>query len=107
MERDKIRLLDWQLNVIRNAFKKTFLINDHLWIFGSRVRLNARGGDIDLYVETSIDDEAAFVNARAAFYALLMVGLGEQKIDIVINRKSLNSDLPIYHIAQSEGVRLL
>ena len=45
-----IRLKDYEIVAITDAFKKLFLPQDHLWIFGSRVDMDKRGGDIDLYI---------------------------------------------------------
>jgi hypothetical protein len=58
----KIRLSPIEIDHIIEAFKKHFPQGDGLWIFGSRVDMQAKGGDIDLYVETSLEDLDALVS---------------------------------------------
>lgn len=101
----KIRLSEKDLNNIISSFKECFTTADHLWIFGSRVHLEKRGGDIDLYVEPQVYESDKIYKARGNFWSMLQDKLGEQKIDIVIKSPSL--DLLIYKIAREEGVQLV
>ncbi len=103
---DKIRLKVADIDSIVAAFKQNFHTDDHLWIFGSRVDLAALGGDIDLYIETNEIDTALITQRRVKFIHAVINSLGEQKIDVVIK---LNHDplvLPIYTVAQQDGVQL-
>jgi predicted nucleotidyltransferase len=52
MMMQEVRLPDKDLDQIKVLFK-SFFNKDHLWLFGSRVNLSKKGGDIDLYIETS------------------------------------------------------
>lgn len=101
----KVRLKPWEIAVIQQAFTKTFLPQDHLWLFGSRVDLTKRGGDIDLYIETIETDMANQRNLERQFYIHLIKELGDQKIDIVI--KSNNTNSVIDQEAQQTGVQLV
>lgn len=101
-----MRLTNQQLEIIIAAFKSKFGPEDHLWLFGSRVDDSKRGGDIDLYVQTLLDVDASLV-AKRGFWTALQLGLGEQKIDIVIHRLSCDFHLPIYDVAQQEGIILV
>lgn len=74
-------------------------------LFGSRVNDNALGGDIDLYIEPEIIDPDAVVDARLNALVQLHKALGEQKIDLVINRRQ-GTALPIYEVAKRTGVVL-
>ncbi len=104
----KVRLSDYDLAQITELFKKYFGSQDHLWVFGSRVDLSKRGGDIDLYIET-IDPIAASANKKRTQYIIaLWDAIGEQKIDIVLNLVAAKPfELPIYKIAREEGVQLV
>lgn len=102
----KVRLKPTELDAIVRAFKRHFSENDHLWIFGSRVDLQARGGDIDLYIETPADAKTA-VASKSKFIIDIWKQIGEQKIDVVINLLKDDFKLPIYDIAIKEGVKLL
>ena len=100
-----IRLSEYYIQTICDVFRRTFPSDNHLWLFGSRTDLSKRGGDIDLYIETTLTDVAKIVDAQYAFVAKLEAQLGEQKIDVVI--KYDDRDLPIYDIARNEGIQLV
>ncbi len=99
-----IRLTDAQVLAICKAFRSCFLLNDKIWLFGSRTNLNKRGGDIDLYIETKKDSQEVS-ESKICFLSKLETTLGEQKIDLVI--RSGNFELPIYNVAKEEGIQLL
>lgn len=103
----KVRLHASVLDVLVLAFQKNFGPNDHLWIFGSRVNLQARGGDIDLYVETPETDANLISQRESKFVISTWKEIGEQRIDVVINMTSSKLQLPIYAIALKNGVQLI
>ena len=49
----------------------------------------------------------AYVDARLRFLTDLYLGLGEQKIDVVIRWLGGNVELPIYEIAKNKGIELV
>jgi len=104
----KVRLSDYDVSQIITLFKKYFGPEDHLWIFGSRVDLTKRGGDIDLYIETK-DPIASSANRKRADYRIALWDvIGEQKIDIVLNLIAAEPyDLLIYKVARAEGIQLV
>jgi|GEM_PF-1709277 len=51
-----MRLTPAQINIIRNATRQNFGQDALIWLFGSRVDDSKRGGDVDLYIETSHRD---------------------------------------------------
>lgn len=79
----------------------------HVWLFGSRVDDQKLGGDIDLYIESEQHDAMELVNAKLSFLASLHQQIGDQKIDVVINRLNTSHDEAIYHVARQTGVQLL
>lgn len=99
-----VRLEAWEMEKIISSFEDCFKENDHLWLFGSRVQLNKRGGDIDLYIEVQHYEAKHILKARDCFWNTLQEQLGEQKIDIVV--RDPIQELYIYHVARKEGVRL-
>lgn len=102
-----MRLTSNEISVIKECFKAQFGEKDHLWLFGSRANNNARGGDIDLYIETeSVTLNEAF-NKKFEFVLSLNMRLGEQKIDIVLNVLTLKNEQPIYRIARETGIQLV
>lgn len=103
----KVRLSDYDLEALEFCFKKHFLADDRLWVFGSRADLSKKGGDIDLYIETyakTIDDA---IKMRAIFLSKFEEIVGEQKIDIVLNMINSPYPLPIHEIAKTKGVRIV
>lgn len=107
MKEKSIRLSSFEINAIKEAFRKNFSSMDHLWLFGSRLDPNARGGDIDLYIETTLQSSQEVLNRRIIFLCDLYEKIGLQKIDVVLNLVSSEVYLPIYEIAKSEGILLL
>ncbi|MBL0319064.1 MAG: nucleotidyltransferase domain-containing protein [Alphaproteobacteria bacterium] len=100
-----MRLSLSEIEVITTVFKKHFWVNDHLWIFGSRVDNSKRGVAIDLYIETAYNPEQA-AGSNILFISDLWIALGEQHIDIVLKLIHSDFDLPIYHVAKKEGIQL-
>jgi hypothetical protein len=49
--KQKIRLPEEDILAIKTVFHQNFHEGDTLWIFGSRVDLAKKGGDIDIYIE--------------------------------------------------------
>jgi len=93
-------------DVISNSFRLCFGVDDHLWLFGSRVNDQKKGGDIDLYVETHLDNDQA-IKSKFSFLRIMKGQIGDQRIDIVLNILTINSPQPIYKIAIAEGIQLV
>lgn len=102
-----VRLSISDMIALEVTFKRVFLPEDSLWLFGSRADLSQKGGDIDLYVETYAHtvDEAA--KMRDEFIYSLEQEIGEQKIDLVLNMINHPYPLPIHQVALAEGVRII
>lgn len=107
MSFSSVRLDILEIENIISTFKMLFRKEDRLWIFGSRVDLNKKGGDIDLYIETNISDVKEINKARIDFITELYYKIGEQKIDVIVHKITDSFSLPIYDIAKQEGVRLV
>lgn len=107
MSYPSIRINPSEIESIVSLFKMFFDGKDHLWIFGSRVDLKKKGGDIDLYIETHISDVQEVNKAKIDFLAKLYHAIGDQKIDVIINRVSHPFSMPIYDLAKQEGVQLV
>lgn len=70
-----------------------------VWLHGSRVRDDARGGDIDLLVLSQRIQLRDKLDVLARLHAVL----GEQKIDLTVARDEAR---PFVRIAKAQGVRL-
>ncbi|HEV2524565.1 MAG TPA: nucleotidyltransferase domain-containing protein [Gammaproteobacteria bacterium] len=102
----QIRLKEFEIKAILKCFARYFLLDDHLWVFGSRVDMQKKGGDIDLYIETNMNSGEVY-KAKMDFLHAVCDKIGEQKIDIVVHIINDNIKLPIYTIAKTEGVQLV
>jgi hypothetical protein len=63
-----MRLSQKYIDIITHTFKKYFLSNDRLLLFGSRVDDSKRGGDIDLYIETHYETADITVEKRYVLF---------------------------------------
>lgn len=101
-----MRLSDQQRSIIHTAVTENFGAGASVWLFGSRVDDAARGGDIDLYIESTTGNAEEIVESKLRFLVSMYKKLGEQKIDVVIRRQGCTDNLPIYNIAKQTGVKL-
>lgn len=102
-----MRLTATQITCIREATTKHFGPASHVWLFGSRVDDQLRGGDIDLYIEPETQDPTLLVDAKLNFLSEMHRRMGDQKIDVVLRRAAFQEELPIYRIAKENGEQLL
>jgi len=100
-----MRLTAHQHTVLKQTLLKYFGSSSELRLFGSRADDSSHGGDIDIYIEPEIYQPDDIVEAKLDALVELHKLLGEQKIDLVINRKS-GIELPIYEIAKQTGITL-
>jgi len=66
---------------------KVFGVQSIVTLFGSRVDDAAKGGDIDLYIET--ENHTNLLEKKIHFLTLLEETFGEQKIDVVFKREEM------------------
>lgn len=73
-------------------------------LFGSRANDSAKGGDIDLLVESdTVVEQPALVAARIG--ALLQLALGDQRIDVLIAAPNV-PEQAIHQVARATGITL-
>ena len=95
-----MRLNNLEQSSIKKAFKDVF--NDgEIYLFGSRVDDNKRGGDIDLYIVPQTEENLR--EKKSLFLSKLYEYIGEQKIDIIIAK---DKSRLIEQEAIKNGVRL-
>jgi predicted nucleotidyltransferase len=102
-----MRLTQKQLDATLQSFRASFLPEDRLWLFGSRVDDHQKGGDIDFYIETNYDDSSKAVEKKIRFLTDLKKSIGEQKIDVVLNILKNNTHQRIYDEAKNTGIQLI
>jgi len=78
-----MRLQENEVVAIKNTFLDVFK-SGKIFLFGSRVDDKKKGGDIDLYIISDNKDNLS--SKRIHFLVKLKNIIGEQKIDVVIDR---------------------
>jgi len=99
-----MRLTTFEKETILKVIHSQFGNEVKIWLFGSRVSDQKRGGDIDLFLETPQNFLEAWKHKIIAV-SLLQIQLGDQKIDVIV-RSADDADRPIYQIAKHTGILL-
>ena len=97
----KVRLSDREVSAIKETAKDVFGEGTRVILFGSRVDLSRKGGDIDLYIIPA-DKEDPF-EKKLKFLVKLKQKIGDRKIDVVIQR---DPERDIEKVAMLTGVEL-
>ena len=93
-----MRLANDEQAAVRNAIQQADA-DAHIYLFGSRVNDEAKGGDIDLLVLS----KKINLMAKLAILAQLHLKLGERKIDIAVYPDTTRA---IPRMVMQQGVRL-
>jgi predicted nucleotidyltransferase len=100
-----MRLTQLQAQAIKTAAAEIFGQDAEVWLFGSRVDDDKRGGDIDLYIELPAMKTEELRKLESRFWIRLQRALGEQKIDIVTHLRG-RPLRPIDQQARKTGICL-
>lgn len=99
-----MRITPQTADIIRATVKEILGESAVVSLFGSRADDNARGGDIDLFIQTEAP-VAHRASAAARVVAALQMRLGDQKIDVVLVDPTTPPQ-PIHEVARKTGIRL-
>ncbi len=89
---------------IKELVQRHFGADAEIRVFGSRTDDQARGGDLDLYIETDLPGGPA-LDAELAFQRELQEAFGEQRLDLTVHlRGQPLSSFEAY--ARDQGVPL-
>jgi predicted nucleotidyltransferase len=99
-----MRLTAEQTEVIRGAVREVYGEDSRLWLFGSRVDDERRGGDIDLLVRPNSVSGCYTLMDKIRLLGKLERGLGERKIDVIV--ETPDDQRPIVKIAHESGIQL-
>jgi len=80
MPGDKLRITENERNIIKNTIKEK-INNSEIYLFGSRIDDNKKGGDIDLLVVT---DEKVSLETKLEILARLEINGISRKIDLLL-----------------------
>ena len=79
-----MRFSEFEIESIKRLARQHFGLDVQVFLFGSRTKNQQRGGDIDLFIS---NPNVAKLNSRSKinFITDLILQIGEQKIDIVLD----------------------
>ena len=103
-----MRMTPRQVETMMMAANRYFGADAVVWLFGSRVDDDKKGGDYDFLVETSLDQPDTIVEHKIAMLVELQSSAAfmDEKIDLIVRRRHSSFDMPIYAVAKTEGIRL-
>jgi uncharacterized protein len=90
-----MRLSQFQINTINSLAKKHFGQEATVYLFGSRIDNQKKGGDIDLFVNNN-NETALTIEAKIHFLAELKAKIGDRKIDVVFDNASTRQKKNFY-----------
>lgn len=103
-KRGLMRLTTQQKTMIKQVVLELCSADTNVFLFGSRLDDNKKGGDIDLLIQ--IEHEVTNPALLAAqIQAKVMRQIGEQKIDVLLMAPNL-THFPIHDVAFEQGVLL-
>lgn len=79
-----MRLSKFELDNIANLASRHFGSDVQVFLYGSRTNDQLRGGDIDLFIRNPYGEHLK-VRAKINFITDLILQIGEQKIDVVLD----------------------
>lgn len=100
-----MRLNNQYIRAIRQYAKECFGNDSEVYLFGSRVQDNLKGGDIDLLIKTSRPGKELF-DRKMDFLTKLNTTLGFQKIDVIVQQKYAKKKRDIVIIAENKGEKI-
>jgi predicted nucleotidyltransferase len=103
-----MRLTPEQIKVFGIYARRYFGEDAELWLFGSRVDDAKKGGDYDFLVETTLFDADEIIQRKIILLTKLQgtAQFEDEKIDIVVKRRTGTFEMPIYQVAKHDGVRI-
>ncbi len=103
-----MRVTAEQLEIVRKLSSNYFGEDAKLWLFGSRVDDEKKGGDYDFLIETSLSNPDEIIARKIDMITQLQSSepFEDEKIDIIVKRRQSSFDMPVYHIAKLEGVQI-
>ena len=101
-----MRLQNSEVAAIRTAVHRHFGPQARIFLFGSRTDDRQKGGDIDLFVETSMHGAEA-IRAKLKAISDIQLCIGDCKIDMITACSKQDSDVSsIVRSAREQGIPL-
>lgn len=85
-----MRLSEFEIESIKTLANLHFGKNVQVFLFGSRTKNQQRGGDIDLFIRNP-NGEQLKIRTKINFITDLILQIGEQKIDVVLENPAIKN----------------
>ena len=99
-----MRLSEFEIESIKRLASQHFGLDVSVYLFGSRTKNQLRGGDIDLFIsnpnESKLDSRT-----KINFITDLILQIGEQKIDVVLDNPE-KRDTVFFKTIYQTGIQL-
>ena len=100
-----MRLSQFEIEAIKSIAIKYFGFGVQVFLFGSRVDDDIKGGDIDLFISTN-EMDLLTLETKIQFLAELKTQIGDQKIDVVFDSEITRSKIQFYNSIQKHKTEL-
>ncbi len=100
-----MRITENEISVIKILAQKTFGKGTLVFLFGSRIDDDKKGGDIDLFI-TNKEKSKLTISSKIEFLAELKLLIGEQKIDVVLDNTFTRQKKQFYRTVIQQAVEL-
>jgi predicted nucleotidyltransferase len=99
-----MRLSEFEIESIISLASRHFGTDVQVFLFGSRTNNQQRGGDIDLLIRNP-NGEHLKTRAKINFITDLIMQIGDQKIDVVLDNSNLK-DSAFFRTIYQTGIQL-
>jgi predicted nucleotidyltransferase len=99
-----MRLSEFEIECIKNLAGRHFGKEVQVFLFGSRTNNKLRGGDIDLFIRNT-NGEHLKIRSKIDFITDLIIQIGEQKIDVILENPDAKKSNFVNTIYQT-GIQL-
>jgi predicted nucleotidyltransferase len=100
-----MRLSQFEIETITTLVQKYFGEDAQVFLFGSKVDDNKKGGDIDVFVKNN-DNNRLTLEAKINFLVDLKSIIGDQKIDLVFDNANTRLKTNFYHSISHQQIQL-
>jgi predicted nucleotidyltransferase len=99
-----MRLSEFEIESIKSLASRHFGTDVQVFLFGSRTSNQQRGGDIDLFIRNP-NGEHLKTRTKISFITELILMIGEQKIDVVLDNPDTKNAV-LYKTICKTGIQL-
>ncbi len=100
-----MRITENEILIIKNLAQRIFGMGTLVYLFGSRVDEDKKGGDIDLFI-TNKEKSNLTISSKIEFLTELKLLIGEQKIDVILDNTFTRQKKMFYRTITQQAIEL-